>query len=96
MSDRLIPALSISCGALTLLYVGLVISTVLFAAWQTQAVSLISSTQSQIGTLESNYYSITNRISQINPTQEGFVEPTQVQYVAEARDTSASLTFAGN
>ncbi len=96
MTDRLIPTLSISCGGLTLLYVGLMISTIFFATWQTQAMSSITDAQSQLATLESNYYAITNRISQINPTQEGFVEPSDVKYVAEANDSSAGLSFAGN
>ena len=96
MSDRLIPALSISCGSLTVLYVGLVISTIFFATWQTQAMSSISNAQSNIGTLETNYYTIMNRLSEINPTQAGFVDPSNVQYVAETRDASAGLSFAGN
>ena len=96
MSDRLIPALSISCGSLTVLYIGLVISTIFFATWQTQAMSSISNAQSNIGTLETNYYTIMNRLSEINPTQAGFVDPSNVQYVAEARDASAGLSFAGN
>ena len=96
MSDRLIPTLGISCSALFVLYVGLVISTIFFATWQTQAMSSISNAQSNIGNLENNYYTIMNRISDINPTQEGFVDPSNVQYVAEARDTSAGLSFNGN
>ena len=96
MSDRLIPTLSISCGALTALYIGLVISTIFFAAWQTQAMSSISNAQSNIGNLESNYYTIMNRISTIDPAQEGYVDPSNVQYVAEARDASAGLSFNGN
>ena len=96
MSDRLIPALSISCGSLTVLYVGLVISTIFFATWQTQAMSSISNAQSNIGTLETNYYTIMSRLSEINPTQAGFVDPSNVQYVAETRDASAGLSFAGN
>jgi hypothetical protein len=96
MTERLIPALGISCGALTVLYIGLVISTIFFAAWQTQAVSSINNTQSEIGNLESSYYTITSRISEINPAQAGFVDPTNVQYVAEARDASAGLSFNGN
>jgi len=96
MTDRIIPALSISCGGLAILYVGLVISTIFFATWQTQAVSTITDAQSNIANLESNYYSITNRISQIDPTQVGFVEPSDVQYVAEASNASVGLSFAGN
>ncbi|MDR3548499.1 MAG: hypothetical protein P4M11_09595 [Candidatus Pacebacteria bacterium] len=96
MTDRIIPTLGISCGALTILYIGLMISTIFFAAWQTQSVSTVNNLQSQIGNLENNYYTLTSHISQINPTSVGFVEPSQVQYVAEANNASAGLTFAGN
>jgi uncharacterized membrane protein YukC len=96
MTDRLIPALSISCGGLTVLYIALMISTIFFATWQTQAMSSITDAQSNIANLESNYYAVTNRISQINPTQMGFVEPSDVQYVAEATNGTTGLSFAGN
>jgi hypothetical protein len=96
MTDRLIPALSVSCGALTMLYIGLMISTIFFATWQTQSVSSVHSAESAIANLEMKYYSAMNQISEINPATVGFVQPAQIEYVAEAQDSSAGLTFAGN
>lgn len=96
MSDRLIPTLSISCGALTMLYVGLMVTTVFFATWQTESVSSVRSAESAIGTLEANYYTAINHASTLNPTTLGFVAPTHVQYVPTTKNSSADLTFAGN
>lgn len=96
LTDRIIPTLGFSCMALVVLYVGLMISTIFFASWESQAVSSIGSIQSNIGNLETTYYTETNKLSNINPSSVGFVEPTDVQYVAEANDTSAGLSFAGN
>lgn len=95
MSERLIPVLSISCGALTTLYVGLVVTTIFFASWQTEAMSSVRVSESQIGTLEANYYTTINKASNLSPTTLGFVAPEQVTYVATAKHSPA-LTFAGN
>lgn len=96
MSDRLIPVLSLSCGGLVTLYVGLVVTTIFFAAWQTQAVSSVRITESSIGNLEANYYTTVNRVSALDPATMGFVSPAQVEYVAEVTDTSSGLSFARN
>lgn len=96
MSDRIIPVLSLSCGALVTLYVGLVVTTISFATWQTQAVNSVRVTESSIGNLEANYYTTVNRISALDPATMGFVSPAQVEYVAEVPSTSANLSFNGN
>ncbi len=95
--DRLIPVLSVSCGVLTVLYVTLVVTTIFFASWQSQAIGTIRTSESTIGNLESQYYSAINSVSSINPTALGFVAPTDVEYVAAASPQDFSnLTFAGN
>jgi hypothetical protein len=96
MSDRIIPALSISCGALTLMYMVLMVMTISFATWQTESVNSVRSAESAIGTLEANYYTAMNHASSLNPATLGYVAPTQVEYVAEATSNSSNLTFAGN
>jgi hypothetical protein len=96
MTDRLIPALSISCGALTVLYVVLVISTIFFASLQTEEMSYVRGSESTIGTLESNYYTAINKASNLSPATLGFVAPVEVKYVATAQTVSSGLTFAGN
>lgn len=96
-ADRLVPMLGASCGILAVLYVTLVVTTIFFASWQSQAVSTIRTSESTIGNLESQYYSTINSVSSIDPSSLGFVAPTDVQYVAAAsvKDTS-NLTLAGN
>ncbi len=96
-ADRLVPMLGASCGILAVLYVTLVVTTIFFASWQSQAVSIIRTSESTIGNLESQYYSTINSVSSIDPSSLGFVAPTDVQYVAAAsvKDTS-NLTLAGN
>jgi hypothetical protein len=96
MPDRLIPGLSLSCGALTVLYVSLVVTTIFFASWQTEAMSSVRNAESQIGNLEANYYTAMNQASTLTPATLGFVTPTQVEYVPAVTNTSANLTFAGN
>jgi L-lactate permease len=96
MSDRLVPTLGISCALLTASYVSLVVITVFFAAWQSQAVYSVRNTESAIGNLEAKYYTTMNHVTQLNPATLGFVTPATVQYVAEARDASAGLSFNGN
>jgi hypothetical protein len=95
MPDRLIPVLSVACAALTTLYVALVVTTIFFASWQSQAMSNVRITESSIGNLEAKYYDTINQVSQMDPATLGFVTPTDIEYVASARDNAASLTFAG-
>jgi hypothetical protein len=95
MPSRTIPALSIATGSLFLVYLVLVVTTILFATWQTQAASSISDAQAAIGTLEAKYYASVGSLDSTNPYSLGFVQPTQVEYVA-ASNLPHNLTFAGN
>ncbi len=94
--DRLIPFLSASCGLLAISYVALMVTTIFFASWQSQAVSSIRDSEGRIGNLESQYYSTINSVSSIDPSSLGFVAPTDVEYVAAASSRTSNLTFAGN
>jgi hypothetical protein len=96
MTVRIIPLLSFSCGILTALYIGLMASTIFFAAEQSQDASSVRNAESAIANLETGYYSTMNQITNINPATVGFVQPTVVEYVAEAQNGSPGLTFAGN
>jgi hypothetical protein len=96
MSNRLLPILGISCGALTTTYIGLMVLTIFFAASQTQAISSVRNTESSIGNLEVSYYSAVTKVSALNPTTLGYISPAQVEYVAEAPTTSTGLSFNGN
>ena len=96
MPNRLIPTLSISCGALTTMYVVLVVTTIFFASWQTEAMSSVRNAESHIGMLEANYYTAISQASSLSPTSLGFVTPVQITYVASAHRASPTLTFARN
>lgn len=95
MPTRTVPFLSVSVGLLVLVYMALVVITILFATWQTQAVSSISDAQAAIGTLEAKYYASVGALDSTNPYSLGFVQPAHVEYVA-ASDLPEGLTFAGN
>jgi len=93
MPTRIIPVLSVSVGALFVVYLGLVVTTVLFATWQTQALSSIRDGQAAIGMLETQYYASIGTLDSTNPYSLGFVRPAHVEYVA-ASDLPDGLTFA--
>lgn len=93
--DRFIPILSFAVGASLAVYVVLVVTTILFAAWQTQEVSLIRTTEGTISQLESSYYAQVAQVDAIQPASLGFVAPHQVQYV-QAQMSDPGLTFNGN
>ncbi|HEV7121478.1 MAG TPA: hypothetical protein VGN56_01470 [Candidatus Paceibacterota bacterium] len=95
MPSRTIPVLSVAVGAMLLAYMALVVTTIVFATWQTQAASSISDAQATIGTLESQYYASIGSLDSTNPYSLGFVQPKQVEYVAAA-NLPEGLTFAGN
>ena len=95
MPSRTIPVLATSTAVLFLAYLVLVITTILFATWQTQASSAISDSQAAIGALETQYYASVGSLDSTNPYSLGFVQPTQVEYVAAA-NLPNNLTFAGN
>lgn len=95
MPSRTIPVLSISVGTLFLVYLALVVTTILFATWQTQAASSISDAEAAIGALETRYYASVGSLDSTNPASLGFVHPAHVEYVA-ASNLPDGLTFARN
>jgi len=95
MPSRTIPFLSVSVALLFMVYLGLVVTTVLFATWQTQAASSISDAEAAIGSLEERYYAQVGSLDSTNPYSLGFVQPAHVEYVAAA-NLPTGLSFAGN
>jgi hypothetical protein len=94
MPTRTIPVLSVSASILLVAYLALVVTTVVFASWQTQAASSIRDAEASIGMLESQYYASVAQLDSTDPATLGFVHPTNVQYVASA-GVPHGLTFAG-
>lgn len=82
MPDRLIPILSFACAVMTAAYIGLVVTTILFATLQTQLASGIRDTQATIASLETSYYSSIAKLDSTNPYSAGYVRPHTVLYVA--------------
>ncbi|HEX8591147.1 MAG TPA: hypothetical protein VF696_00115 [Candidatus Paceibacterota bacterium] len=90
--DRIVPMLGVAAVALVAVYIVLVITTIFFAAWQTQLASTIDETRGSIQALETEYYSAIARIDATDPSSIGLVAPAEVHYVVAARPTG--LTFA--
>ncbi len=93
MSDRLIPLLGASALLLATVYLGLVVTTISFATWQTQGVAQIRETEGAIADLEAKYYESIARINSTDPSTYGLGAPVAVRYVAEV--TGSTVTFAG-
>lgn len=93
MPDRLVPMLVLSCAALAALYVGLMVTTILFATLQTQLASSIRDTQAAIADLETSYYQSIGKLDSTDPYAVGYVHPAQVVYVTMS--AMPDLSFAG-
>ncbi len=96
MPDRIIPALGFSCGALATTYLVLMVMTIFFATWQTEAMNSVRLSEGQIGNLETSYYAAMDHASALSPATLGFVTPTRIAFVPSASNASAGLSFAGN
>jgi hypothetical protein len=81
-------------AALVVVYIGLMITTIFFASWQTQLARGIDDTRSRIQALETRYYDEIAKLDSTDPGSVGLVAPKKVEYVVAAR--MPGLTFAGN
>jgi hypothetical protein len=93
MPDRTNFVLGIAVAALVIVYVGLMITTIVFASWQTQLARGIDDSRSRIQALESDYYGAIAKLDSTDPYSVGLVAPSKVEYVVAAR--MPGLTFAG-
>lgn len=91
--DRIVPMLAIAAGLLVAVYLALMITTIFFAAWQTQLARGIDDTRARIQGLETQYYSAIARLDSTDPSSVGLVAPAKVEYVVAQR--MPGLTFAG-
>ena len=91
MSDKLIPALGTATVLLIGVYVTLVVTTIYFATWQTQASAQIRELEGTIASLETEYYDAIERINRTNPIVHGLAEPSTVRYVAAVQGTNVSF-----
>lgn len=92
MPDRTIFVLGVVAAALVVVYIGLMITTIFFASWQTQLARGIDDTRSRIHNLENDYYGAIAKLDSTDPYSVGLVAPSKVEYVVAAR--MPGLTFA--
>lgn len=92
MPDRTNLYLGTVAVALAVIYIALMITTIFFAAWQTQLARGIDDTRSRIQVLETRYYSEIAKLDSTDPGSVGLVAPSKVEYVVAAR--MPGLTFA--
>lgn len=93
MPDRTLPILGAVALALFVVYVGLVITTISFAAWQTQTAHEIGERETRIAKLEATYYEQLKRVNATDPHTVGLTRPVAVRYVTAVNQTAVS--FAG-
>lgn len=91
MPDRTIPLLSATAVLLFVGYLGLMVTTISFATWQTELTREIRDTEVRIASLEGRYYDLIKSVGAQDPGSFGLVEPRSVRYVAEARDNDVSF-----
>ncbi|HEX5774823.1 MAG TPA: hypothetical protein VFY28_02590 [Candidatus Paceibacterota bacterium] len=84
MPDRTISILSYAASGLVIVYVGLVIATVSFAAWRTDLAEAVRDTENRVSVLEREYYDTVERIGRTDPASLGLVKPRAVTYAAMA------------
>lgn len=91
--NRIVPVLAVACCALVAVYIVLVVTTIFFAAWETQLARSIEESRASIQGLEDEYYDAIARIDATDPSSLGLVAPRKVEYVAATR--VPGLSFAG-
>jgi hypothetical protein len=92
MPDRTVPVLALLAGFLVVVYIAVMLTTIFFAAWQTQLARGIDDTRERIHDLEREYYTAIAKIDSTDPMSVGLVAPSKIEYVVAAR--VPGLTFA--
>ena len=92
LPNRIVLMLSVTAAGLVAVYITLMLTTIFFAAWQTQLASGIDDSRERIHRLEDQYYQVIDKIDATDPGSMGLVAPHTVEYVVAAR--MPGLTFA--
>ena len=85
MPDRTIPILGVTAACLVVVYLIVMLTTIFFAAWETQLARGIDDTRERIHKLEGSYYDAIAEIDSTDLSSTGLVAPTRVEYVVAAR-----------
>lgn len=91
MPNRLLPALRATFFTLSTVYVVLMVSTVSFAAHETDLREAIHDTEASIATLESRYFRAADELTKTDPALLGLGAPTGTRYAKEAQVPALSL-----
>lgn len=91
MPNRLLPVLRTTFFTLIAVYLGLVVSTVSFAAHETDLREAIRDTEASIATLESRYFSAAQELTKTDPALLGLGAPAGKRYAKEAEVPALSL-----
>ncbi len=91
MPDRLLPILKGSFFSLVALYVVLVISTVYFAAAESNLREAIHDTEASIASLEVRYFTAVDQVAKSDPASYGLSHPAAKRYAKELPAPSVTL-----
>lgn len=91
MPNRLLPILRTTFFTLIAVYVVLMISTVSFAAHETDLREAIRYTEASIATLESRYFDAADELTKTDPALLGLGAPVGKRYAREADAPVLSL-----
>lgn len=91
MPDRTISVLGGVAASLAAVYVVLVITTVAFAAVQSDLALTARDMESEIGMLEARYYDEVGALAAIDPRTMNLEKPVAVRYATEVAAPSLSL-----
>lgn len=91
MPDRTISILGAVAGSLVAMYLVLVVTTVCFAAMQTDLALQARDAESLIGSLETKYYAQVGELAATDPRAMNLAKPQAVTYATEAPTPSLSL-----
>lgn len=81
LPNNSIKCLSVACGAVFALYVVFMIAAVSFASVEVEHARDARAKESSVVALETEYYAAIARLSSGDPRAEGFVTPSEVEYV---------------
>lgn len=84
MPSHTLPVLGYAAAFLFACYLGLMVTTVSMASWQTTLSVQVREAEGEIARLEARYYDRVTVLDRTDPASVGLVPPTRVTYAPEA------------
>lgn len=91
MPDRTISMLGATVVLLITVYIGLVVTTITYAAMQTELALTARDAESSIGAIETAYYAQVGVLSATDPKSMDLYKPSAVHYATRVTATGLSL-----